>query len=532
MISFKLSFPMILVATISTILIIRILHKYFLKPYFLLQQFKKYKGCLCIYRPVIGIMREILINERQHGDAAFDMKRRVMEDPSLRVVASPIMDRVQLSLYDSDLVKQFLNKESMVTIKYTGMFSKTPEFLKNGLVFTEGEKWKRQRKLISQVFHFDYMNNSLPIIRATAKEWIDNHCKISTESASPSFAVVDVSKELKMYSSTVLWRIFFGEDRFLEGQSGPAMVEVILNNIATTRKLSMSLWNFIFGARFFSLGLREIDRQYNLENKIIKRLFYSKFEQSRESINAKTKAQQSDSSATNATSPPSSNPSFKNLIELLIQQSEGLPDLEIVSQIYTFFMAGTDTTSELLTTSHYLLATHPEVQAKLREEVITEIGRTEEIKYDHISKMEYLNAVIKEALRFGSPALTTTPRIATQDFMLGEIGVKKGTVVTVDLMGLAFNPKYFSQPEEFRPERWIEKKDPGAIDTSTHLPFSAGARRCIGEQLALIESKVMLCELVRQFNIELKTPFELKMGVGLVYRVNPPVNVVYTPIQY
>ena len=268
--------------------------------------------------------------------------------------------------------------------------------------------------------------------------------------------------------------------------------------------------------------------------KIIKDLFFAKLNQLKEEVNEKKKLQQHTEAApannSQMSASEASKPAFRNLIELLLEQSERLSDIEIVAQIFVFFLAGTETTSELLAISHYLLATHPEVQAKLREEILTHIGKTEEITYEHISKMEYLNAVIKEALRFGAPILNILFRIATQDFMLHEIEIKKGTVITASLIGAAYNPKFFSNPEEFRPERWIEKVDPGTVDTSTHLPFSAGGRRCIGEQLALLEAKVMVCELVRQFKLELKTPYKLRMTIGLAYHAEPPVQVIYTPI--
>ena len=518
MISFQLPSSLQIAAAITTILIIRILHKYFVRPYFLLQHFKKYKEGLCIYRPIIGTMREIKTNFSAHGDAAYDIKRRIKENPSLRFVASPLLDTVFVTIYDPNLIKQFLNKETMVTVKYLALTKGTmSEFSKHSLVFTEGEKWKRLRKLISQVFHFEYMNSSLPTIRATAQEWIARNCK-----SSESPCIVNVSKEFKMYTSTTLWRIFFGENNFTEDDKAAETVGLLLGNVKRGRDLNMSVLSFIFGSSFFKLGLRSIDREFMRDQKIINKIFYSKLNHLKEKQKLKSTEHQGGNFGEST--------KFKNLIELLLEQSEGLSNPEIVAQISTFFLAGTDTTSELLAISHYLLATYPEAQNKLREEVLTHIGKTEEVTYDHISKMEYLNAVIKEAFRFGGPSMGVIPRIVTQNFMLNEIEIKKGTVINVSSTGVAYNPQLFSNPEDFRPERWIEKVEPGTIDTSTHLPFSAGGRRCIGEQLALIESKVMLCELVRRFKIELKLPYKLTMGIGIVYHAEPPVHAIYTPI--
>mgnify|MGYP000858907067 CR=1 FL=1 len=530
MISLKLPSPLLIAAAITTILIIHILHKYFVRPYFLLQRYKKYKGGLCIYRPLVGTIREIKTSEKKYGDAAYDMKKRVTDNPSLRFVASTVLDTTIVTLHDNDLIKEYLNKETLVSVKFTGILGLLPEFAKHSLVFSEGEKWKRLRKLLSQVFHFDYMNNSLPTIRKTAQEWIERNCK----SSSSSPRLVNVSKELKMYTSTVIWRIFFGENSFTGNDDAAPIVEMLLGHIKTARDLSFSVRNFIFGARIFKLGLRPIERRFMKNQKIIKDLFFAKLNQLKEEVNEKKKLHlQTEAANVNnfqAVSSEASKPAFRNLIELLLEQSDRLSDIEIVSQVFVFFLAGTEATSELLAISHYLLTTHPDVQAKLREEILTHIEKTENITYEHISKMEYLNAVVKEALRIGAPAINVNFRIATQDFILHEIEIKKGTVITASLIGAAYNPKFFSNPEEFRPERWIEKVDHGTIETSTHLPFSAGSRRCIGEQLALLEAKVMLCELVRQFKLELKTPYKLRMPIGITYHAEPPVHVIYTPI--
>ena len=239
MISLKLPSPLLVAAAITTIFIIHILHKYFVRPYFLLQRYKKYKGGLCIYRPIVGTLIEPKTSEKKYGDAAYDMKKRVTDNPSLRFVASTFLDRTIVTLHDKDLIKEFLNKETLVSTKFTEIAGLRPEFAKHSLLFAEGEKWKRLRKLLSQVFHFDYMNNSLPTIRKTAQEWIEKNCKSS--SSSP----VNVSKELKMYTSTVIWRIFFGENSFTGNDDAAPTVQMILGHMKTFRDLTFSVRNFI-----------------------------------------------------------------------------------------------------------------------------------------------------------------------------------------------------------------------------------------------------------------------------------------------
>mmetsp|Transcript_6689 Transcript_6689/g.6011 ORF Transcript_6689/g.6011 Transcript_6689/m.6011 type:complete len:96 (+) Transcript_6689:1107-1394(+) len=95
-----------------------------------------------------------------------------------------------------------------------------------------------------------------------------------------------------------------------------------------------------------------------------------------------------------------------------------------------------------------------------------------------MQQMDNLHAFVKEALRVSSPAACIFPRRALEDFHLEDVLVKKGTLITIDLLGRNFSDKNFKNPNDFNPERWLEKstgKDPFAF-----IPFSSGVRNCIG----------------------------------------------------
>ena len=124
---------------------------------------------------------------------------------------------------------------------------------------------------------------------------------------------------------------------------------------------------------------------------------------------------------------------------------------------------------------------YPQVYAKVKEEVDQFYGDGINVTIENIQKMDYLMATIKESLRVFSPAVSNFQRVATQDHMLGNIKVKKGTYATADLTARNFDPRVFKDPEEFRPERFL-KNDP--MHSFQFIPFSAGSHNCIGQHFA------------------------------------------------
>ena len=279
----------------------------------------------------------------------------------------------------------------------------------------------------------------------------------------------------------------------------------------------------IFGPNFYKFGLRAFDRKYKADNAWVQEYCRRQFETYKKKI-------LDDKAKGTVEGRP------KHLFELMIEaamnaeEGDKIPDIEIQSQIRTFLMAGTDTTANLLALAHYFLSEYPEVQEKAREEVKKYIGVSQEIKYDQLSKLDYLTAILKECLRMYGPASSLFPRVVKEEITLKDLKVRKGYSLGVAVNGLSYNPKNFSNPFEFKPERWIEKQDLGVKDPFLFLPFWTGARRCIAEHLAYIEAKLLLAELLRSYKIDIKRPYEFKMKIGMVYETVNPIQAIYTEL--
>ncbi|EZA57476.1 Cytochrome P450 9e2 [Ooceraea biroi] len=193
---------------------------------------------------------------------------------------------------------------------------------------------------------------------------------------------------------------------------------------------------------------------------------------------------------------------------------------DMTSQAFLFFFGGFDTVSILMCFAAHEIAVNPEIQAKLREEVDGVLKTANgELTYEALNGMQYLDAVINEALRMW-PVAVFLDRMCVQDFELppalpGDkpFVVKKGMNVWFPVYGLQRDPKYFDNPNVFNPERFLNesKKE---INSGAYIPFGMGPRMCLGNRFALMETKVMLFHLLARCELKMceKTSHPLQLS--------------------
>nr|XP_042125964.1 cytochrome P450 3A41-like [Peromyscus maniculatus bairdii] len=130
-----------------------------------------------------------------------------------------------------------------------------------------------------------------------------------------------------------------------------------------------------------------------------------------------------------------------------------LSDLEILTQSITFIFAGYETTSTTLSFITYLLAIHPHVQKKLQQEIDTVFPNKAPVTYEALVEMEYLDMVVNETMRL-HPVAIRLNRLNKKDAEINGVFIPKGTQVAIPVFVLHRDPKYWPDPEEFRPERY------------------------------------------------------------------------------
>ncbi|KAI4366402.1 hypothetical protein MLD38_022283 [Melastoma candidum] len=202
-------------------------------------------------------------------------------------------------------------------------------------------------------------------------------------------------------------------------------------------------------------------------------------------------------------------------------------------QAQALILGGTDTTTVQLTWALALLLKHPEAMKKVQEELDLHVGRERPVSESDTKKLIYLQAVTKETLRLYPAAPVSVPRLSTRDITIGGYHVPAGTQIITNLMKLHRDPATWSDPEEFRPERFLTThKDVDVRGQNFEfLPFGGGRRICPGISFAIQGSLLILASLLQGF--DMRTPngegVDMTIGAGMTCPKVTPLNVVLTP---
>ncbi|XP_029170380.1 cytochrome P450 9e2-like [Nylanderia fulva] len=219
---------------------------------------------------------------------------------------------------------------------------------------------------------------------------------------------------------------------------------------------------------------------------------------------------------------------------------------DMVSQAFGFFFGGFESTSTLMCFLAHEIALNPEIQKRLQNEIDEILEESNgQAQYEIVNNMEYLDAVINEALR-KYPAAAVMDRVCVKEFELPPalpgmkpFTIKKGEAICIPFYGLHRDPQYFEEPEKFDPERFLGERKKETLNSGAYLPFGLGPRMCIGNRFALMETKVLLFYLLARCDLKTckKTSLSLKfVKDGLIMRpedgfwlnVSPRKNTYHT----
>uniref|UniRef100_A0A6B2L4U7 Cytochrome P450 n=1 Tax=Arcella intermedia TaxID=1963864 RepID=A0A6B2L4U7_9EUKA len=204
-----------------------------------------------------------------------------------------------------------------------------------------------------------------------------------------------------------------------------------------------------------------------------------------------------------------------HLISLML--SNGLPDQVVKDNVAVFFLAGHETTASTLNWACAMIATHQDVQNKLRDELASVTSNfSRDLTYEDLKDLNYMEGFIKEVMRLYPAASIIGNRKSAKDGVVGEWFVPKGTVVQVDVISNLQDPAIWTNPQIFDPDRWNPERLTKQ-QRSCWIPFSYGPRICIGMNFSLLEQKIFLSTMLKEFN-------EIKMAPGSVIQIKQAMN--------
>lgn len=211
-----------------------------------------------------------------------------------------------------------------------------------------------------------------------------------------------------------------------------------------------------------------------------------------------------------------------DLLSRLLQANDGsggLSDDELRDETMTLFLAGHETTALALTYAFRLLALHPTAADRARREVRRVLGQRLP-NFDDLPALSFTRAVLDETLRLFPPAWLVA-RQALRDTQIAEYVCKAGSEVFIVPWVTHRDQRFFSEPELFRPERWLGKPE---LPRGAYLPFGAGPRICIGNHFALTEAMLVLATCLSQGHFELAQGPLLKLAPAVTLRPKGPVQ--------
>jgi cytochrome P450 family 6 len=199
-----------------------------------------------------------------------------------------------------------------------------------------------------------------------------------------------------------------------------------------------------------------------------------------------------------------------------------LTENEIVAQAFMFFLAGYETSATTLSFCTYELVRSPGIQQRLHDEVVAAFDANGEMEYDVLARLPYLDAVVSETLRMHSPA-QRMPRICSVDYTLGDTGVKvtAGQNIDIPIYAIHHCEEFYPEPFKFDPDRFMPENRHKVLPY-TYLPFGAGPRNCIGMRFSLLEIKLGLAHMIKNYRFSICPETDVPVQYKRMLRIGAP----------
>ena len=207
------------------------------------------------------------------------------------------------------------------------------------------------------------------------------------------------------------------------------------------------------------------------------------------------------------------------------ETGERMSNRQLRDEVMTIFLAGHETTANALSWTWYLLAKHPEIEARLLKE-LSEVLEGRAPTVGDLPRLRYTDMVLKESMRLYPPAWAFG-REAVEDCEIGGYHVPAGTQLIMSQWVMHRDPRYHERAEEFRPERWADGTTE-MLPPYAYFPFGGGPRLCIGRSFARMEAILLLATMARRFRLRLAQELPVEPQPSITLRPSNGLRMVLT----
>lgn len=211
---------------------------------------------------------------------------------------------------------------------------------------------------------------------------------------------------------------------------------------------------------------------------------------------------------------------LKYMLDAFEEQNIAADADTLSDNLVTMLFAGYDTSSITLTYAFYLMARHPDIASRCRQEVVAAIGATAHASYNDVqTQLPLCTAVINETLRLYPPAPVTVRYTETPVELMPGVVVPPGSTLYLPIWWIHRSPHNFDEPDVFRPERFLGGERERKHHRYSFIPFSGGARDCVGRRFAMIEAVAVFAHVIRDVDFEVRCDHEVHVqAVGPVQK--------------
>jgi cytochrome P450 len=429
--------------------------------------------------PIMGVMREFNRDQlgfiercaQEYGDVVW-----------MRFLYVPA-----IFLYHPDDVEYVLVTNPKNFIKSMSLRSNFfQRLVGNGLLTSQGEEWKRARRLSQPAFHRErvasYANVMVDYARRLASKWQGGETR-------------DIHTDMMRLTLGIVVQCLFSADVSHDVDEVGATLKELVKPFASQATLKWILDNRLptpTHLRFHRLA-KKID---NVVYRII----------SERRASGKDKG---------------------DLLSMLLaardEDGSQMSDRQLRDEVMTLFLAGHETTALTLAWSWYLLGTHPEAERKFHAELDEVLGDRAPTAAD-LPRLKFTEQIAKESMRLYPPAYGLG-REAIDDCEIGGYHVPKGTQVFMFQWATQRDPRFYDEPLAFKPERWTEDFVE-RLPKYAYFPFGGGPRACIGAAFAMMEIVLCLATIGQKFRLELVPDHPVSIFPAMSLRPRDGIKVI------
>lgn len=365
-------------------------------------------------------------------------------------------------------------------------------FLGKGLLTTEGEAWRTQRRLIQKGFDRKQLEALSSIMQDSLAESMRDFDR------QIAIGPVDIYPHLMKMTFAMVARSLFGAK--LKDED----IDLVSHTICTVQEfiVKQTLQPYLNPWFAASGDLRKHEEMRAGADAVLMEYIQQRRHQ------------------------PPGNDLLQTLMDARYADGEGMSDELVLSESMQLLVAGHETSSNGLSWLLYLLSTRPECLERIRQEFDSVLGDAP-MSFGDVPRFEFTTQVIQEGLRL-YPPFWIVDREAVADDRVGDLEIPQGSTVIVFVYGAHHATRSWDDPESFKPERFAKgsEKQPAPF---TYLPFGAGPRSCIGSHYAMLQILMILSAVLRKYDFELAPGQTIEARPMVILRPKHGIRMTFTP---